>query len=141
MSPNYNNKGIGILNTSKNNKNFTFLYSFRQEYLEDHFGNVLIFEVWEKGKKDFDKFSFLLRIMENDIDLKVVDLFPDNNNYYLGKGISVALILHCKFLFKKRIISERGEENWPDARTKVWEQLKSNGEVAYCESEDYYFTK
>lgn len=140
MNFNYKNKTTGNLYTSKNKKNFTFLYSFQQKYLEEHAGNVLIFEIWEKGKEELDKFSFLLRIMENGTDLKVVDLFPDNNNYYLGKGISRALILHCKKLFGKCIISEQGKNNWEEARMKVWEQMKSNEEVVYCESKDYYFT-
>lgn len=130
----------GKLHTSKNEKIYTFLYSFQQEYSDDHNGNILIFEIWKKGKEELDKFSFILREMENGIDLKVVDLYPDSNNCYKGKGISRAMILHCKFLFGKRIISERGENNSPDARNKVWERMKSDGEVAYCETKDYYFT-
>jgi hypothetical protein len=129
-----------ILYTSKNEKNYTFLYSFQKEYLKDHDGNVLIFEIWEEGKEEHDKFSFILREMENGNDLKVVDLFPDSKKYYLGKGISRAVILHCKNLFMKRIISEEGNSNWDEARLKVWERMKSNGEVAYCESNDFYFT-
>lgn len=133
-------KMTGILYTSKNEKNYTFLYSFQEEYLEAHNGNILIFEIWEEGKEELDKFSFMLREMENDTDLKVVDLFSDSKKYYLGKGISRAMILNCKNLFVKRIISERGNKNWVEARTKVWERMKSNGEVAYCESKDFYFT-
>lgn len=95
-----------ILYTSKNEKNYIFLYSFQQEYLEAYDGNVLIFEIWEEGKEQLDKFSFMLREMENGNDLKVVDLFPDSKKYYLGKGISRAMILHCKNLFVKRLISE-----------------------------------
>ncbi len=94
-----------ILNTTKNEKNYTFLYIFNKQYLEDHEGNVLIFEIWEKGKEELDKFSFILREMENGVDLKVVDLYPDSIGYYLGKGISRAMILHSKKLFDKRIIS------------------------------------
>ncbi|UZT99079.1 hypothetical protein ODZ84_05790 [Chryseobacterium fluminis] len=41
---------------------------------------------------------------------------------------------------EKCIISERGDKNWEEARTKVWERMKSNGEVAYCESKDFYYT-
>ncbi|QQQ28928.1 hypothetical protein [Chryseobacterium indoltheticum] len=78
--------------------------------------------------------------MENGNDLKVIDLFPDSKKYYLGKGISRAMILHCKNLFVKRIISEGGNNKWEEARTKVWERMKSNREVAYCESNDFYFT-
>ncbi|MDQ8141067.1 hypothetical protein [Chryseobacterium sp. CFS15] len=129
-----------ILYTSKNEKNYIFLYSFQQEYLEAHDGNVLIFEIWEEGKEELDMFSFMLREMENGTDLKVVDLFPDSKKYYLGKGISRAMILHCKNLFVKRIISERRDKNWEEARTKVWERMKFNGEVAYCEFKDFYFT-
>ncbi len=128
-----------ILYTSKNEKNYTFLYSFQQEYLEDHYGNVLIFEIWEERKEELDKFSFMLRVMENNTDLKVVDLFSDSKKYYLGKRISRAMILHCKNLFVKRI-SERGNKNCEEARTKVWERKKSHGEVVYCESKDFYFT-
>lgn len=116
------------------------LYSFQQEYLENYDGNILIFEIWEEEKEELDKFSFMLRKMENGTDLKVVDLFSDSRKYYLGKGISRAMILHCKNLFMKRIISERGNKNWEEARTKVWERMKSNGEFAYCESKDFYFT-
>jgi hypothetical protein len=129
-----------ILNTSKNEKNYTFLYSFQKEYNEEYSANDLIFEIWEEGREELDMFSFRLREMENGTDLKVVDLFPDSKKYYLGKGISRAMILNCKNLFVKRIISERGNNNWEDARTKVWERMKSNGEVAYCETKDFYFT-
>lgn len=69
-----------ILYTSKDEKNYTFLYSFQKEYLEDHDGNVLI---WEEGKEELDKFSFILREMENGNDLKVVDLFPDSKKKIL----------------------------------------------------------
>lgn len=130
----------GILYSLKDEKKYTFLYSFQKEYLEAHNGNILIFEIWEKGKEELDKFSFMLREMENGTDLKVVDLFSDSKKYYLGKAISRAMILHCKNLFVKRIISEGGNNNWEEARTKVWERMKSNGEVAYCESNDFYFT-
>lgn len=129
-----------ILYTSKDEKNYTFLYSFQQEYLEAHDGNVLIFEIWKAGKEEVDKFSFMLREMENGNDLKVVDLFPDSGGNYVGKGISRAMILHCKKLFEKRIISEEGDKNSKEARTKVWERMKSDGEVAYCESKDIYYT-
>ncbi|MCT3662781.1 hypothetical protein HZR00_09705 [Elizabethkingia anophelis] len=129
-----------ILYTSKNEKNYTFLYSFHQEYLEAHDGNVLIFKIWEEGKEELEGFSFMLREMENGTDLKVVDLFSDSKKYYSGKGISRAMILHCKNLFLKRIISERGKENWEEARIKVWERMKSDREVAYCETKDYYYT-
>lgn len=129
-----------ILNTIKDKTNYTFLYSVQKEYEEEHEGNILIFEIWEEGKEDGDKFSFILREMENGNDLKVVDLFPDRDGNYAGKGISRAMILHCKKLFEKRIISEEGNKNSKEARTKVWERMKSNGEVAYCESEDIYYT-
>ncbi len=131
---------VGILYSSKKEKNYTFLYSFEKEYLEAHNGTVLIFDIWEQGKEDLQKFSFMLREMENGTDLKVVDLFSDSKKYYSGKGISRAMILHCKNLFEKRIISERGHKNWEEARTKVWGRMKSNGEVAYCESKDFYYT-
>lgn len=101
---------IGILYSSKNEKNYTFLYSFEKEYLEAHNGNVLIFDIWEQGKEELKKFSFMLKEMENGTDLKVVDLFSDSKKYYSGKGISRAMILHCKNLFEKRIISERGHK-------------------------------
>lgn len=130
---------VGTINTLKNEISYTFLYNYHQEYSEERNGNVLIFEIWEKGKQELPKFSFSLLIMTNGTDLKVVDLFADNK-YYLGKGISIAMISHCKFLFRKRIISERGKDNWPDARSKVWERMKSSGEVSYCESKDFYFT-
>lgn len=131
---------VGILYSSTKEKNYTFLYSFEKEYLEAHNGTVLIFDIWEQGKEELQKFSFMLREMENGTDLKVVDLFSDSKKYYSGKGISRAMILHCKNLFEKRIISERGHKNWEEARTIVWERMKSNGEVAYCESKDFYYT-
>ncbi|KYH06641.1 hypothetical protein A1704_23460 [Chryseobacterium cucumeris] len=96
---------ISKLYTSKDEINYTFLYSFQQEYSDDHNGNILIFEILEKGK-----------------------------------GISRAIILYYRFLFGRRVISERGGDNWPDARNKVWERMKSDGEVAYCETKDFYFT-
>jgi hypothetical protein len=86
--------------------------------------------------------------MENGIDLKVVDLYPDLSKYYLGKGISIAIILEARNIFKKRIISSSNlstsnycEWNTPEAIEKVWKKLVKTGEAKYKQELDCYIVE
>lgn len=87
----------------------------------------------------------MLREMENGIDLKVIALFADNT-YYLGKGISISIILKAKEIFGKRIISSSnlppitvGESISELAISKVWKPLVERRKAKYCESEHHYY--
>lgn len=82
-----------------------YKYDWFKEYNIRNNAINKIFEIWERGREDKSKFSFILREMENKKDLKVIDLFPDSEKYYLGNGIAISMILECKKLFGKRIIS------------------------------------
>jgi hypothetical protein len=88
----------------------------------------------------------MLREMENGKDLKVIALYAHNNGYYIGKGISVSIILKPKEIFRKRIISSinlkpaiLGERICKDAITKVWQRLVDGGEALYCEENDHFY--
>jgi len=137
----------GILKSVKNNMQFNFLFEYYVDYIKDYGANALIFLIWEEGRESEDKFSFRLRIMENGNDLKVVDLFGDCSSYYLGKGISIAMILRSKEMFNKRIISSSnkaksfiGEANYKDATEKVWKRMVDSGLAEYDCLNDYYST-
>ncbi len=136
-----------LVSRNKNNKEFVFLLEYYLDYIYDYGANSFIFLIWEKGREAEDKFSYRLRVMENGNDLKVVDLFGDCNNYYLGKGISIAIILKSKEIFNKRIISSsnkrqsyRGEANYKPAIEKVWKKMVSKGLAGYDSENDFYFT-
>lgn len=132
-------KGSGTLKTRKLSQEFTFTYQYTLKYIRAYGGNTYEFQIWEPGHEAQDRFSFQLRIMENGNDLKVVDLFGDNSNYYLGKGISIAIILEAMHIFNKRIISEH-DGGWPAAREKVWERMRLQGLADYDITNKYYFT-
>ena len=121
---------IASLTSNKNGIKYNFLYKYHQAYIEAYEGETYIFEIWENGREDKDKFSFCLKLMENNLDLKIVDLYPDAQKHYLGKGISIAIIKEAKSIFKKRIISSSNrnptfdsESRWSDSSTKVWQKL------------------
>lgn len=135
-------KTTGILLTRKGE----FIFEYHLNYHPYLKADVYFFNIWREGDEleDIYKFSFLLRVMENGKDLKVVDLFAGNYN---GEGISIAIILKSKELFQKRIISSSnkqpsssGEENWDEAIQKVWEPMVRQGTVAYDANKDYYYT-
>jgi len=137
----------GSVKSLKNSVEFSFLFEYYLDYVIDYDANAFIFLIWEEGRELEDKFSFRLRIMENDKDLKVVDLFSDSSNYYTGKGISIAIILQSKEMFNKRIISSSnklktfiGEANYKDAIEKVWKKMIEKGLALYNSECDYYFT-
>lgn len=137
--------GNDILVSEKNNKNYYFSFSYNLIYCPEVKSHIYNIEIWEKGKEAEKKFTSLLRVMENQKDLKVIDLFPPD--YYRGKGISIAMILKARELFKKRIISSsntykshRGEMRWKDATEKVWDKLVILGLARYDQTFDYYYT-
>lgn len=142
-----NKKSMGILTTTKNGKEFTFLFECHLEYVKNYGAEAFIFLIWEEGRFNESKFSFRLRIMENGNDLKVVDMYGDCFNYYLGKGISIAMILRSKEMFKKRIISSSNivksyfyEAISKTAIEKVWLRMVKSGLAGYDSINDYYFT-
>ncbi|MBF6643906.1 hypothetical protein [Chryseobacterium indologenes] len=84
--------------------------------------------------------------MDNGTDLKVVALYPDQKNYYLGRGISVSIILKAKDIFGKRIISSSclkptylGESISDLAVKKVWNRLVDIGKAKYCCSLEHFY--
>ncbi|MEM9548095.1 MAG: hypothetical protein AAGA77_19095, partial [Bacteroidota bacterium] len=129
---------------------YKFTYSFYIDYMLHYDGETIIFNITTLGNEDKRGFSFKLKVMENGIDLKVVDMYSDLEKKYLGKGISIAMILHVKSIFNKRIISSTniqtykchiGESNSQDAIDKVWERMRKNEDAGYNEIEGYYYTK
>jgi hypothetical protein len=124
-----------------------YKYDWFEEYNIRNNAINKIFEIWERGREDKSKFSFILREMENKKDLKVIDLFPDSEKYYLGNGIAISMILECKKLFGKRIISSSNlfpsstnEARWEDATKKVWEKLVNQELAKYDSKKDIFYT-
>jgi hypothetical protein len=137
----------GILISAKKGINYTYLYEYYKMYVKAYYGEAYIFNIWERGKEHDGKFSFRLKIMDNGQDLKVVDLYPDADKYYLGKGISISIIKEVKSIFNKRIISSsnkyptfRSESRRDDASKKVWERLVLLKEAFYDKENDYFHT-
>lgn len=129
----------------KNDVVYNFIADYSYDYDEDSEAYRYIFKIYEKGREEEDSFDFMLREMENGIDLKVIALFADNT-YYLGKGISISIILKAKEIFGKRIISSSnlrpvtiGESISELAISKVWKPLVECGKAKYCESEHHYY--
>jgi hypothetical protein len=138
----------GQMKSNKNGFDHSFEYAYFFDYLVYLNSPGYVFRIWEKGREDQGFFSFQLRQMENGTDLKVVDLYPDSQKYYLGKGISIAIILESKSIFQKRIISSSNknkshsrEFNTPEAIEKVWKRLKLCGKADYNSEFDYYFLR
>ncbi len=134
----------GYLYTDKC-KNFKFTYEYFEEYSVTLKANGIYFRIYEEndGIDPMYHFEYALRVMENNTDLKVVDLFAKK---YIGLGISRAIILKSKEIFQKRIISSSnkfpsyiGEANWPESIDKVWKPLVSRGLANYDIKNDYYF--
>jgi len=124
---------------------YNLIAEYNYEFNEDYESNVYVFKIYEAGKENEDYFSLILKEMDSS-DLKVVDLYPDSNNYYRGKGISINIILKVKELLKKRIISssninktELCEFNSPEAIEKVWDKLVSKGFAKYCLTKNFYY--
>ena len=136
----------GQITSEKNGIKYNFVYEYYRSFFEN--SPVYVFKIFEKGREGEDYFSYQLREMENGSDLKVIDLYPDISRYYLGKGISIAIILESKNIFKKRIISSSNSPNarsseWnsEEAIEKVWSKLVTMRLAEYNEELDYYFTK
>lgn len=141
----------GRFNSTKNGINYLFYYTYEKRYIIEYHGICYEFNITESKNDISSGFSYVLRVMENGLDLKVVDLYPetDTNSKYLGKGISIGIILHSKELFNKRIISSSNKKlqtdydefNSEEAIDKVWKRLEDRELVGYNEKEGYYFTK
>jgi hypothetical protein len=130
---------------TKNDLSTEFVFEFFQSYHKELKAYIYSFDIWKEGDEieTSHRFNFMLRIMENDKDLKVVDLFA---NRYKGCGISKAIILKSKDLFNKRIISCSnkfptyiGEQNWEEAILKVWRPMVNKGLANYNTEGDYYY--
>lgn len=139
------NKITGQIITGKAEKTFSFWYEYVSRYEEDYNMPSYCFDIWEKGREKEFKFSFILLIMDNLPDLKVIDMYA-TNEYYRGKGIARAIILESKKLFNKRVISSSNknkifnrEMRKPDAN-RVWEKMVEEGLVQYNFEGDYFFT-
>jgi hypothetical protein len=103
-----------------------------------------MFDIFENDYQNQQCFSFILKVVD-DNTLKVIDLFPDDK--HIGKGISIAIILHAKELFNKRIISSSNkfktfpnESRFEDAEKKVWNKLVDLELALYNKDLDYYYT-
>ncbi|OCA77555.1 hypothetical protein BBI01_03655 [Chryseobacterium artocarpi] len=143
LADNYTQKFKFISN--KNNTRYELTAKYTYEFNVIYNAFIYAFEIYEESKENEDSFSLILRVMENQTDLKVVDLHPDRNKYYLGKGISISLILKCREVFGKRIISSNNlkkseycEWNSPEAIEKVWNPLVLLGLAIYLENDDQY---
>lgn len=135
----------GRILTQKNGRTHSFEYEYYYSFLIHLNAPGYVFRIFEKGRENEDSFSFQLREMENGTELKVVDLYPDHSNYYLGKGISIAIILETKNIFNRNIISSSnlypshsGEWNSEQAIEKVWNRLLVAGVAKYYKEFDYY---
>jgi hypothetical protein len=138
----------GQLLSQKNGLTYNFVYEYHCIFEIKLNSPAYIFKIFEKGREDESCFSFQLREMENGRDLKVVDLYPDLSKYYLGKGISIAIILEARNIFKKAIISSSNlstshycEWNTPEAIEKVWKKLVITGEAKYNRELDCYIVE
>jgi len=103
----------GILTTRKSG-DYTFEY-FRY-YFSDIKINSYCFEIWNEKDRASKKYSFILEILGNETDLKVMDMYACD---YRGRSISIPIILKAKQLFSRRIVSSSnshssrsGEANW-----------------------------
>jgi len=124
-------------------KSGDYVYEYFPYYFSDIKVNTYSFDIWDKNDEAPHKYSFILEIMENGADLKVMDMFASD---YTGRGISIPIILKAKELFGKRIISSSnthrsrpGEANWDMAIEKVWEPMVSQGLAIYNELDDRYY--
>lgn len=102
-----------------------------------------MFDIWDQKNIKPHKYSFILEIMENGHELKVMDMFASD---YKGGGISIPMILKAKEPFGKQIISSSnnhrcrpGEGNWPEAIEKVWDPMVSQGLAVYNEATDRHY--
>jgi hypothetical protein len=133
----------GELISYKNGKVFNLVFECKLMYSLTAKADVYFFDIWDESEQNKRKFSFQLRVMENQKDLKVIDLFAFD---YVGRGISIEIILKCKELFKKRIISSSNNKKsfpeeaiWPDAIDKVWNRMVKLGLAKFDHANDYFY--
>jgi hypothetical protein len=132
-------KTYGKLVTPKGEFTYSYFLFHNNNYNFDSYA----FSIWD-ANDDTGKHSadFSLLIMDDDIHLKVIDLFMHD---YQGKGIAKAIILKASEIFGKTIISSSntnksfiGESNWREAIERVWQPLVNNG-LAYFDQKNDYF--
>ncbi|MDB5004390.1 MAG: hypothetical protein JWQ34_2615 [Mucilaginibacter sp.] len=129
----------GKLTTAKGE----FTYSYYLFHNSTYNFDTYAFNIWdENDQEEKHKADFSLLIMNDDVHLKVIDLFMHD---YQGKGIARAIILKAKEIFNKRIVSSSnvnktftGESNWPEAIKRVWKPLAEEGLAVYDEINGYY---
>lgn len=128
-----------IFKSNKNDNSYDLVAEYSVSYSDDNDGWLYIFKIYEESRIDCDSFDFMLKIMDNGTDLKVVAVYPDQKNYYLGRGISISIILKVKEIFERRIISSSnlkptyiGESISDLAIEKVWSRLVDMGKAKYC---------
>ncbi|MBD1362982.1 hypothetical protein IDJ77_04090 [Mucilaginibacter sp. ZT4R22] len=135
----YNDRSQGILVTRKGEFQFEYFLHFNNTYKFDTYA----FLIWAgEGGPDENAADFSLLIMNDDIHLKVIDLFM---KHYSGNGIAIAIILKARELFGKKIISSSNtnksftsEANWPEAIQRVWQPLVDQGLAHYDAPNDHY---
>lgn len=121
-----------------------FIYEYFRFYNKTHHFDTYAFMIWDDGTPEKEKADMSLLIMEDDVHLRVIDLMM---NDYKGKGIAIAIILECRNIFGKRIVSSSnnssvksfiGEANWPEAIARVWQPLTEQGLAVYDQFNDQY---
>ncbi len=139
------NKISGEIFTEVNGTKNNFAYEYCQ-YFDQTFKRLgYRFDIWEKEREDELRFSFILIVTDNLFDLKCIDMYA-LNEAYKGKGISRAVILEARKVFKKRIISSSNQrridphEQRREDGSKVWMKMKVAGLAGYNEEGDYFFT-
>lgn len=131
--------GTGKLTTPKGEFTYSYYFFHNSVYKLDTYA----FSIWDENHQEgMHKADFSLLIMDDNIHLKVIDLFMHD---YQSKGIAKAIILKAKEIFGKTIISSSnshksftGESNWPEAIEKVWEPLTKQGLAVYDDTNGHY---
>jgi hypothetical protein len=121
-----------------------FTYEYFQFYNKTHHFDTYAFMIWYDRTPEKEKADMSLLIMKDGVHLKVIDLMM---NDYKGKGIAIAIVLECRNIFRKRIISSSNnsrtkcftsEANWPEAIARVWQPLTEQGLAVYDQLNDQY---
>jgi hypothetical protein len=107
----------GKISTNVKSEDREFLYEYFTYYNTDYKSETYGFDIWEEGREGEFKFSFILLILNNSSDLKVIDMNA-TDKYYRAKGIARAIILESKKIFGKRIISSSNSSkvHWREMR-------------------------
>jgi hypothetical protein len=129
--------------TAQNGSTVNFDYYFTFDRFE---GRVIWdFSVFPAGIDSITPFSFALTIINESI-AKVTVMDRNNMEVYRAKGIPEAMIILCKKLTTRNILSSSNhqpskllpEEFRTPPATKVWERLKKNNLANYNEHSDTY---